>query len=108
MFSAVLFVWCDIIFAQTTGADTTGMSMSVDITSWINVITSSGFGGLVWYLIAKGMPAMQERFDARSEQAELSWEKRLDNLQAFFKEELKNREAVFEKTIERILKDKEK
>lgn len=34
------------------------------VQGWIQIGTSAGFAGLVWYLLAVSLPKIQERFDA--------------------------------------------
>lgn len=33
------------------------------VQSWVQIGTSAGFAGLVWYLLAIALPKIQERFD---------------------------------------------
>lgn len=79
----------------------------VEVSGWINIITSTGFSGLVWYLIAKGIPNMQTRFDESLQRSEATWQKRFDTSETHHEARQKRLEEQFQRTIERILDDKD-
>ena len=49
-----------------------------DIQGWIQIVTSGGFGALVWYLVAVALPKMQDRFDQHAARQQKQYLESLD------------------------------
>jgi len=67
------------------------------VQGWLQIGTSLGFGGLVWYLITVALPNMQARFDKHS-----------DNQMEAFAGQVEKITTHSEKQLERVLTHYEK
>ena len=81
---------------------------SLDVVGWANIITSTGFGGLVWFLMVRFIPQMQIRFDTRTDKSKLAWETRFKSNEAAWSARFENQAEAHKGDLDRILSAFEK
>lgn len=79
---------------------------TMNIESWLQLATSTGFAGLVWYLIVVSLPRMQDRFDAFAKDQQLRFESSLDKGNTHHENVVKSILERHEKTVSWILSKK--
>jgi hypothetical protein len=57
-------------------------AQTMGIEGWLQLATSTGFAGLVWYLIVISLPKMQDKFDAFAKDQQTRFENQIDKQNA--------------------------